>query len=88
MKVFDMNFFEFLLSFFASSLVTAWFTGILGRLLYALGLKKVGHWLACSSLAPNFVTDSWIIKHCPHECKKCERCKMWTCSRKYVQNDE
>lgn len=55
--------------------------GIIGTILYLIGIKKTGHYLIATCIAGDFglckKTRKWIHDKCPR--KKTEKCKIWTC---------
>lgn len=70
-----MNFFVIVLCFFGSSV----FLYFLGKFLFLLGHKKIGHYLVGSAIAGDFglckKTRSWLSSNCPHY----KKCDLWTC---------
>ena len=60
-----------------------------GRLLYRLGFKRIGHCMVAVSIAGDFglfkQTRKWLKDHCCYEEKpETKRCNLWTCDN-YVR---
>lgn len=68
---------SFFVSFFGGYLIWPYLFGVLGQVLYACKLRRVGHYLMAMSLAPNFVKDHEIFLKCPKT--SCKGCRLWTC---------
>ena len=76
-----MNILQFIFLFTTSGIFYNIILFCLGKLLYLIGIHKIGHYMVASSIAGDFglckKTRKWIHKNCYQRNK--EKCKLWTC---------